>query len=85
MKITKPMLAFGLLTVGSLFAVDVMAYTRVVYKGPSQTVLTGRTMDFSIDIPANDDKDAENPSGQKSQQLTINQDEAAPYQYSRRQ
>lgn len=27
--------------------------TRVVYVGPEQTVLTGRTMDFSIDIPAN--------------------------------
>ncbi len=27
--------------------------TRVVYIGPEQTVLTGRTMDFSIDIPAN--------------------------------
>lgn len=29
------------------------ACTRVVYFGPDQTVLTGRTMDFSIDIPAN--------------------------------
>lgn len=29
------------------------ACTRVVYKGPEQNVLTGRTMDFSIDIPAN--------------------------------
>jgi penicillin V acylase-like amidase (Ntn superfamily) len=27
--------------------------TRVVYKGPNNTVLTGRTMDFSIEIPAN--------------------------------
>lgn len=27
--------------------------TRVVYVGPENTVLTGRTMDFSIDIPAN--------------------------------
>jgi len=27
--------------------------TRVVYIGPQETVLTGRTMDFSIDIPAN--------------------------------
>ncbi len=27
--------------------------TRVVYIGPEETVLTGRTMDFSIDIPAN--------------------------------
>lgn len=29
------------------------ACTRVVYKGPNNTVLTGRTMDFSLDIPAN--------------------------------
>lgn len=27
--------------------------TRVVYKGPNNTVLTGRTMDFSLEIPAN--------------------------------
>jgi len=27
--------------------------TRVVYIGPEETVLTGRTMDFSLDIPAN--------------------------------
>lgn len=35
------------------FAVESHACTRVVYIGPDQTVLTGRTMDFSIDIPAN--------------------------------
>lgn len=29
------------------------ACTRVVYKGPNDTVLTGRSMDFSIEIPAN--------------------------------
>lgn len=29
------------------------ACTRVVYIGPEDTVLTGRTMDFSLDIPAN--------------------------------
>ncbi len=29
------------------------ACTRVVYKGPNDTILTGRTMDFSLDIPAN--------------------------------
>jgi choloylglycine hydrolase len=29
------------------------ACTRIVYLGPEQTVITGRTMDFSIDIPAN--------------------------------
>lgn len=31
----------------------VEACTRVVYKGPNDTVLTGRTMDFSLPIPAN--------------------------------
>ncbi len=30
-----------------------VACTRVVYKGPKNTVLTGRSMDFSIPIPAN--------------------------------
>jgi len=36
------------------FAVqDMVACTRVVYKGPNNTVLTGRTMDFSLEIPAN--------------------------------
>lgn len=34
-------------------AVYVDACTRVVYHGPEQMVVTGRTMDFSIDIPAN--------------------------------
>jgi choloylglycine hydrolase len=29
------------------------ACTRFVYKGPNQTVITARTMDFSMDIPAN--------------------------------
>jgi choloylglycine hydrolase len=29
------------------------ACTRVVYKGPNNTVITGRTMDFSVEIPAN--------------------------------
>lgn len=27
--------------------------TRVVYKGPGNTIITGRTMDFSMEIPAN--------------------------------
>lgn len=35
------------------FAVEANACTRVVYIGPDQTIVTGRTMDFSIDIPAN--------------------------------
>ncbi len=39
----------GLLTTGS----RVDACTRVVYKGPNGTIITGRTMDFSMEIPAN--------------------------------
>jgi penicillin V acylase-like amidase (Ntn superfamily) len=30
-----------------------LACTRFVYKGPDQTVITARSMDFSMDIPAN--------------------------------
>lgn len=37
----------------SAFIQAAEACTRVVYKGPSDTILTGRSMDFSIDIPAN--------------------------------
>lgn len=33
--------------------IESKACTRVVYKGPNNTVLTGRTMDFSLEIPAN--------------------------------
>ncbi|MBX2890459.1 MAG: linear amide C-N hydrolase [Saprospiraceae bacterium] len=32
---------------------DASACTRVVYKGPNGVVMTGRSMDFSIEIPAN--------------------------------
>jgi penicillin V acylase-like amidase (Ntn superfamily) len=32
---------------------DLYSCTRVVYKGPNNLVITGRTMDFSLDIPAN--------------------------------
>lgn len=32
---------------------ELQACTRVVYKGPNNTILTGRTMDFSLEIPAN--------------------------------
>lgn len=35
------------------YSIESMACTRVVYKGPNNTILTGRTMDFSIEIPAN--------------------------------
>jgi penicillin V acylase-like amidase (Ntn superfamily) len=43
-------------TLGLIFcgtAIQADACTRVVYKGPNQTVMTGRTMDFSMPIPAN--------------------------------
>ncbi len=36
-----------------VFSIETTACTRVVYKGPNNTVLTGRSMDFSIEIPAN--------------------------------
>ncbi|HEY9889808.1 MAG TPA: linear amide C-N hydrolase, partial [Candidatus Obscuribacterales bacterium] len=37
----------------ALVAPIAKACTRVVYKGPNDTVITGRTMDFSLEIPAN--------------------------------
>lgn len=46
-------LTFLLLTASIFFVVDAFACTRVVYKGPNNTILTGRSMDFSIEIPAN--------------------------------
>lgn len=45
-------LAFAFLQ-ATTHAPESLACTRVVYKGPNNTVLTGRTMDFSIEIPAN--------------------------------
>jgi penicillin V acylase-like amidase (Ntn superfamily) len=53
MKNLKLILVIGWLIWANFVAIEAMSCTRVVYKGPSQTVLTGRTMDFSIDIPAN--------------------------------
>ena len=47
-------LFFLTIFIGSLVvASEPKACTRMVYLGPELTVLTGRTMDFSIDIPAN--------------------------------
>lgn len=43
----------GVTLVGMLLTADVSACTRVVYHGPDGMTATGRTMDFSIDIPAN--------------------------------
>lgn len=54
MSIVSKISGFLLVMFFSLISsVDVNACTRVVYKGPNNTILTGRTMDFSIEIPAN--------------------------------
>lgn len=53
MQKMKNTLICGMLVAVFAFVVDTHACTRVVYIGPDQTILTGRTMDFSIDIPAN--------------------------------
>ena len=52
-KMMKPSLLVLFFAAAFASSVEVQACTRVVYIGPEQTVLTGRTMDFSIDIPAN--------------------------------
>jgi choloylglycine hydrolase len=39
--------------VSLLMVIDSLGCTRVVYKAPNNTILTGRSMDFSIPIPAN--------------------------------
>ncbi len=35
------------------YTIESKACTRVVYKGPNNKIITGRTMDFSMEIPAN--------------------------------
>lgn len=50
-KIITGLIAFSLACL--VVSESANACTRVVYKGPEQSILTGRTMDFSIDIPAN--------------------------------
>jgi choloylglycine hydrolase len=52
MNSKKILLSFAITAIFMLPAIT-DACTRVVYKGPNNTVLTGRTMDFSIEIPAN--------------------------------
>lgn len=55
MKILKtnfmPLITMAIAIVG--FVPASLACTRAVYKGPDNTVITGRTMDFSLEIPAN--------------------------------
>ena len=50
-KLITGLMAFGVTCL--VMSQSANACTRVVYKGPDQNILTGRTMDFSIDIPAN--------------------------------
>jgi penicillin V acylase-like amidase (Ntn superfamily) len=51
-KNLKTLLLAACFTTG-IFINESDACTRVVYKGPNNTVITGRTMDFSMPIPAN--------------------------------
>lgn len=54
MRPTRPSLAMALaLSIASAGMPDADACTRVVYNGPNDTILTGRSMDFSMEIPAN--------------------------------
>lgn len=55
MKISKFLINTITLTVFVLFSAPkkIGACTRVVYKGPNNTILTARSMDFSIPIPSN--------------------------------
>ena len=54
MKLQKKILCLCLvLSVTFGFCPESESCTRVVYRGPNNTVLTGRTMDFSMEIPAN--------------------------------
>jgi penicillin V acylase-like amidase (Ntn superfamily) len=55
MKIPKFLLTSITLTVLVLFCASkkIGACTRVVYKGPNNTILTARSMDFTIPIPSN--------------------------------
>jgi choloylglycine hydrolase len=58
-KVRQSLTMIGLIAVSTVIGFnpatisDSQACTRVVYLGPENTVITGRTMDFSIDIPAN--------------------------------
>lgn len=51
-KKTSPLFIFGIIVFIGFFS-ESKACTRVVYKGPNNTIMTGRTMDFSMEIPAN--------------------------------
>jgi len=49
---SKGLLTALIITLG-LVNTETEACTRAVFKGPNNTVITGRSMDFSLEIPAN--------------------------------
>ena len=54
MHLVRPALASAIaLVVACAGSTTAEACTRVVYHGPNDTILTGRSMDFSMEIPAN--------------------------------
>lgn len=50
---TQVKVAFFVATILFVFPQKSNTCTRVVYKGPNNTVITARSMDFAMDIPAN--------------------------------
>ncbi len=57
MKNTYTIIFKILITISFIIIISITnkskACTRVVYKGPNNTIITGRSMDFSIEIPSN--------------------------------
>ena len=53
MRTKRTALLAALLLATTAASTHAEACTRVVYQGPEQTIITGRSMDFTIDIPAN--------------------------------
>jgi choloylglycine hydrolase len=54
MRLDRPALACAVaLAIAAAGSPASEACTRVVYNGPNDTILTGRSMDFSMEIPAN--------------------------------
>lgn len=53
MTFFKPSIIISLMALTLAPLTQTNACTRIVYQGPENNILTGRTMDFSIDIPAN--------------------------------
>ena len=53
MKKLSTALLSGVFAASVLLASQTHACTRMVYHGPDDMVITGRSMDFSLDIPAN--------------------------------